>query len=446
MEIPVCPLPEHEGSVVVRAGWYGREGQRRQRWKCTTLDGASHRFAEVLPRIVSTAGEHTCPDCATALEPWEGQPAPRLYGFSARDVAAALVMVAGGRSYRQAAEAIRIRSGRPLDTAPRRSPSRRKGRKGKVLAPANRHPQLVSDWVEVFAPIIWAAYAPTAWPASVAIGECEFRYSQTGKPRGDKAFSVLAAVGYHAAERPYVAAIEAVPTADIPTWQGLLGSLQGRPAWVVGDGGAPLKAAASTWTGNDDKSQAGGPAGDLAVNLGEDPDAEPVRIWRCEWHLARPLILAMPATVARDRTDRIHALVTDAVRSLAGWDRLLKELNKRSRHESGYQAAIRALLNLRPVVAAQDDQPTLGPRSTGAVEEFFRHLENTIGDRASRMTNKTRTDALLKLIAAHRNGWTDESAWATLIRDHLTHANGHAPQQRRHIDRRETPSLRLTPR
>lgn len=458
MEIPACPVPGHEQSVVVRSGWYGREGQRRQRWKCTPVKGAPHRFAELLPRIVSGSGEHVCPDCATSLEPWEGQPAPRLYGFTARDVAAALVMVAGGSSYRETAEAIRIRAGRPLATAPRRSPSKKKGRRGKVLQPANRHPQLVSDWVEVFAPIIWAAYAPTAWPASVAIDECEFRYSQPGKPRGDKAFSVLAAVGYNAAGRPYVAAIEAVPSGDIPTWQRLLSSLQGRPAWVVGDGGAPLKAAATTWAADTEEEiatdaatdPASEAASEIVVNLGEDPArdaaAEPVLLWRCEWHLARPLAQTLPAAVTRDRTDRIHRLVTDAVRSLAGWDKLLGELTKRSRRDPGYQAAIRALLNIRPLVAAQDGQPTLGPRSTGAVEEFFRQLENTIGDRASRMTNKTRTDALLKLIAARRNGWADETAWAELIRDHLASAHGRAPDQRRHVDARSKPSLLPTPR
>jgi hypothetical protein len=443
--------------VVVRAGWYGREGQRRQRWKCTPATGEVHRFAEVLPRIVSGAAEHVCPDCATALEPWEGQPAPRLYGFSAREVAAALVMVAGGASYRQTAEAIRVRAGRALATAPRRSPSKKKRRKGRVLQPANRHPQLVSDWVEVFAPIIWAAYAPTAWPASVAIDECEFRYSRPGKPRGDKAFSVLAAVGYEAAGRPYVAAIEAVPAGDIPTWERLLSSLHGRPGWVVGDGGAPLKAATTTWMGAEQEiatdaatDTASAAASEIVVNLGEDPGqdvaAEPVLLWRCEWHLARPLTQALPTAVTRDRTDRIHGLVTDAVRSLAGWDKLLKELTKRSRHEDGYQAAIRVMLNIRPVVAAQDGQPIAGPRSTGAVEEFFRQLENTIGDRASRMTNKTRTDALLKLIAARRNGWADETTWAELIRDHLTHAHGRAPDQRRHVDRKSEPSLRPTPR
>ena len=86
------------------------------------------------------------------------------------------------------------------------------------------------------------------------------------------------------------------------------------------------------------------------------------------------------------------------------------------------------------------------PRSTGALEEFFRQLENTIGDRASRMTNKTRTDALLKLIAARRNGWADETAWAELIRDHLASSHGRAPDQRRHVDSRSQPSLRPSPR
>jgi hypothetical protein len=59
---------------------------------------------------------------------------------------------------------------------------------------------------------------------------------------------------------------------------------------------------------------------------------------------------------------------------------------------------------------------------------LFRQLENTLGDRASRMTNKTRTDALLKLIAARRNGWADETAWAELIRDHLASSHGRAPR------------------
>ena len=432
-------MSDHETSVVTRDGWYGREGQRRQRWKCTPVKGKPHRFAEVLPRIVAGSAEHVCPDCATSLEPWEGQPAPRLYGFTARDVAAALAMVAGGASYRETAEATRIRAGRPLSTAVGRTPSTRKGKQGKVLQPANRHPQLISDWVEVFAPLIWSAYAPTAWPAAVAIDEMEFRFGQAGKPRGDKAFSVLAVVGYDTAHpspgRPYVAAIEAVSHADVPAWTTLLSSLEGRPGWVVGDGGVPLRAAAGAWPSGDPTS--------LEVDLGEQRG---LQTWRCEWHLARNISQALPAEITRDRTDRIHKLIPAAVQSVVGWQKLCDVLSKRSRRDGSCHGALTMMLNIRPVVMAQDGIEPAGPRSTGAIEEFFRQLDNTIGDRASRMTNKTRTDALLKLIAARRNGWADETAWAELIREHLANSHGRAPDQRRHVDSRSEPSLQSTPR
>lgn len=441
MEIPSCPVSAHEKSVVVRAGWYGRAGQRRQRWKCTPVGEQAHRFAEVLPRIVSGSVEPVCPDCATSLEPWEGQPAPRLYGFTARDVAAALALVAGGASYRESAEAIRIRAGRPLSTTPGRTPAKSKGKLGKVVPAANRHPQLVSDWVEVFAPMIWSSYAPRRWPAAVAIDEMEFRHGRPGKPRGDKAFSVLAAVGYDTAGpgsgRPYVAAIEAVPHATLQAWKVLLESMEGRPGWVVGDGGHPLRAATMAWA---QAEATEGPNHDLVVDLGEDPAS--LQTWRCEWHLARNISQALPAQVAGDRTDRIHQLIGDAVRSAAGWQKLCAELSKRIRRDDTCRGAMNSLLHIRDVVEAQDGLDPHGPRSTGAVEEFFHQLDSTIGDRASRLTNKTRTDALLKLIAARRNGWLDETAWAELIREHLTHTQGRAPDQRRHVDHRSTPSLR----
>ncbi|WP_040456338.1 hypothetical protein, partial [Kribbella catacumbae] len=83
-----------------------------------------------------------------------------------------------------------------------------------------------------------------------------------------------------------------------------------------------------------------------------------------------------------------------------------------------------------------------GPNTTGALEEFFHQLDETIGDRAAKLTNKVRTDALLKLIAARRNGWTNQTRWAELIREHLTRHHGHAPQQRQHTDPKGAPSLR----
>ena len=370
---------------------------------------------------------HVCPDCATTVEQWEGQPAPRLYGFAARDVAAALVMVAGGASYRETAEAIRVRAGRPLSTTPGLTPAKVKGKKAKVLPAANRHPQLVSDWVEVFAPMIWAAYAPTIWPAKVAIDDRGFRHgTRVGSPRGDRAFSVLASLGYDDAGRTYVAAIEAVAQSTTAAWKTHLGSLQGRPEWVVGDGGHPLKAAAAVW-----------PA---------DSQEPAVQTFRCEWHLARNITQALPTAVERDRDDPLHKLVPAAVRSLAGWQKLFNLISKRAADGTNYDGVINVLLRIREIVAAHEAIDVTGPRSSGAVEEFFRQLENTIGDRASRLTNKTRTDALLKLIACRRNGWVDESDWAELIRENLAKTNGRPRNQRSHTDSKSKPGLKAYPR
>ena len=83
-----------------------------------------------------------------------------------------------------------------------------------------------------------------------------------------------------------------------------------------------------------------------------------------------------------------------------------------------------------------------GPHSTGPLEQFLHHLDATIGDRAARLTNKTRTDALLKLLAAQRNGWANETAWAERIRLHLLAGRGRAPDQRQHTDPAAQPSLR----
>lgn len=244
------------------------------------MDGApAHRFTETLPRIVG-AGEvgHACAECATTLEPWEGQPAPRLYGFTARHVAQALVMVARGQSYRRTAASIRTAAGRPLSTVARVTAQ------GRRLAPPQEHGQLVSDWVEVFAPVIWAAHARVRWPQWVLIDDTSFRVSRPDRARGEEAFTVLGAVGYGPNERPQVVALEAVAAVDIPTWTAFLRSLKGTPSLVVGDGGLPLTAAERTWGRR----------------------RPPPQLRRCQWHLARNLTRSLPAQVQRDPADPIR--------------------------------------------------------------------------------------------------------------------------------------------
>ena len=137
-------------------------------------------------------------------------------------------MVARGQSYRRTAATIRQVAGRPLDDSARRSSS------GQVLEPAQQHGQLVSDWVEVFGPVIWAAYAPARWPQWLLVDDTSFRVSGAARPgrrRGEEAFSVLGAVGYGPHQRPELVAVEAVPVVDAAAWQVFLRSLKGTPSW-----------------------------------------------------------------------------------------------------------------------------------------------------------------------------------------------------------------------
>src|SRR5919201_3516503 len=167
MEIPECPIAEHAGSVVVRAGWYGKPPHRRQRWLCRPANGdRRHRFTPVLTR----QGEpHAfCVECSTGLEPWEGQAGARGYQFSAREVGDALAAVAAGASYRAAAEAARRRAGR---IPPGAGHGRRRERRRDPL----RGGQLVADWVDVFAGLVCAGELPGRWPETLLIDSKSFR-------------------------------------------------------------------------------------------------------------------------------------------------------------------------------------------------------------------------------------------------------------------------------
>lgn len=379
--------------------------------------GGRHRFTEVLPRLAGR-GESTCLECATELEPWEGQPAPRLYGFSVRAVAAALARVAGGASFRSAAAAVRAEAGRV-----RPVPARQRGKK---FADPNRHGQLIADWVEVFAPVIWdacaAAHALGSWPARLVLDELGFRASAAmANRRGEPLFSVLGAVGYpRAGARPLVWRLEAVPAVSAVAWQQFLAAVPGRPELVVTDGGPAItKAIAATWPG--------------------DP-APALR--RCEWHLLRALTQTLPEHVRNDPAHPVTKALPACLASPANWAAFEKTLHRHTR-KGGLQATWQWAHRNRSLILAQAAGPDRsGPRSAGPLEDVFRHLDHILGDRAYKMTNKTRTDRLLMLIATDRNGWASERDWAGIIRRHLHQRAGLATHQRQVTDPATNPSLR----
>src|SRR5215216_5716442 len=148
-----CPRPEHAGSRVHRDGTYGVAGHRGQRYRCFPAEGGRpHVFTELLPR--EEAWRERCETCEREVERQEGPQAARRYQFVARGIAGALVAVGAGATYQHAALVARERARRmriDADTGELRE---------------TRHGQLVADWVELFAPVVFEPHRPGAWPAA----------------------------------------------------------------------------------------------------------------------------------------------------------------------------------------------------------------------------------------------------------------------------------------
>lgn len=263
---------------------------------------------------------------------------------------------------------------------------------------------------------------PTTRPKSGRGKSCSTRtrskYSRPGVVGGVLAFYTLAVFARPDRGRPFVAAVEAVPKLNQGVWDRFLRTLPGQPDWVVTDGGsAVLGGTRKAW-----------------------PDAE---MWRCGWHLRKNLTDALPRHVQIDLADPFHPLLNKAQVSVQDWEAYRAAVLRRSRQETDFAGAVTRASSLHQLISVQAaTRPDDLPVSTGPLEQFFNTVGGAIGDRAATMTNKRRADALLKLIAAQRNGWTSHERWTELIRDHLIARRGHAAHQRRSTDSRATPSLR----
>jgi hypothetical protein len=150
--VAVCPRPEHVGSRVRFDGHYGKPGHRRQLYRCVPANGdPPHRFTELLPR--EEAWHDACEACERPVRLHEGPHAARHYQFVARGIAE-VVAVGVGATHRQAALVERERA-RRLRADPETGEPR-----------MTRHGQLVADWVEVFAPVVFEPHRPSAWPTA----------------------------------------------------------------------------------------------------------------------------------------------------------------------------------------------------------------------------------------------------------------------------------------
>jgi hypothetical protein len=410
-----CPQPEHAGSRVKLDGTYGKPGHRRQRYKCSPRRGKPHVFTELLPREESW--HESCEHCERHVERREGPKAPRHYQFVARGIAEALQALGAGATYMHAARVARDRARR----------FRFDPETGELRE--SDHGQLVADWVELFAPVVFEPRRPAAWPTegSLLLDHLPFRvraHDANGRriPAGRVAFDVFCAVGYRAG-KPRLWHVEAFSSAHPANWSAFLGSLAGEPKRIVCDAhGGMLRAIEQRW-----------------------PKAE---LHQCEWHLQHALERLLAKEARSTPSEELDELRTRAEGALSGpsfWRPFARAARLVENESLDRWIAVNG-----PTIESQfarrgpaSRRPPDMPLTTAALEQITRPIVTALYPRRYALKNRGRLNRLLMLLQLHVNGEDDVQGYTKDIRAWLESNGGRPVGLRRAIaDPAGSPSLR----
>lgn len=410
-----CPRPGHDRSRIVRDGLYGAPGHRRQMYRCSPANGERpHRFAPVLPRLCAHDGVR-CLECEHVLARDEGPQVPRTYLYSARDIAEALRTVGAGQSYREATARIRV-------------PAQRERPDG------TRHGQVLGDWTEVFAPLLWERLGPRVMPERLICDSTPFYVTPKGARRHGrgrsrtssvKAFEVCCVVGQGAPDhKPKLLALVAVPSVNQAAWEEVLRRLPpGRPLSVLSDEDNSLaNAVANVWP----QDRATGEA---------TPD-----VLMCVWHLARSYRTKGAPLVQRENPDHpVWKALEKAFVSPEAW----REFCAVARQDGGVRADkwLRRLNREQRVAQQLATTPPEAPRSNRAAEAHLVWLRSVWAGRFANYRNAERTNRLLGLYVLHRRGGDDPRRYSLEIRRYLGRRSGVAPKPRQVVDHGASPHV-----
>jgi hypothetical protein len=397
-----CPRPEHAGSRVRFDGQYGKSGHRRQLYRCVPSNGeSSHRFTELLPR--EEAGHDACETCERPVHLNEGPHAARRYQFVARGIAEALQAVGAGTTYRQAGLVARERAHR-LRADPETGEPR-----------VTRHGQLVGDWVEVFAPVVFDPHRLLAWPASgsLLLDDLPFSVRDPATGRFRIAFRIFCAVGFERG-RPKLWRVEAFRDASQANWEVFLRALVGTPPRVVCDNHSGLNGAVR------------------AVF----PEAE---LYLCEWHLRH----ALERLMAKIRTSEEHRVAIDALlprveaafTGPAFWEPFVRDAHAAEipRLSDWLQGAGRILEDQFRRRGLRSLRPVDMPLSTSPMDGLIGPIRDAVHSRRYGLKNRERTNRLLLLMQLHANRQDDVLGYAKSIRTWLEANDGRPRIPRRAV-------------
>lgn len=396
---PACP--EHPGSKVLLDGYYGAKEHQKQRYKCVLPDGSRHVFTEKLPR---RRYKHPteCLECEQHVSQLHGPAYPRQFHFAARQIAAALVDVGNGVSFRRAGQVVRREA--------KRSTSGIAWWNTDVAPWAN----MVGDWVEVFAPLLFEPHAPKEWPDILVVDDAPFKLKDPmGKPGGTPAFTILAAVGYTSGE-PHLLRLEAFPSTSAASWVQFFKTLDGTPKRIVCDQARGItRAIPIAW-----------------------PAPETPFIYYCLYHLRESFGKTFYKHTKKPGWP-IWEAFEKAFRSPADFSALAAIVKQK-----GSTSQKRWMTRMEGKVMQQLGMKVY-PTATGAVETRLNQVKEMVGTRYGSFRNRERLNRTLMLMQLEMTGKRNEAEYARIIRDYLEEHEGFAPVRHQILDPKGISSLRL---
>lgn len=384
---PAPSCPEHPRGHTWHDGYYGKRGQRgyflHPRFRCRPERDRPETHSFTTHRRIVRGTDPYCEYCERQRGVDEGPRTPQEFEFGIQEIATSLYDLATGSSYRGTSKLRRREIDRPArgSSVDRRSGETRYSNQG----------HLVRDWLEEFGPVVLANKEPTRWPRILLLDSKGYRPKLSVR-RSDPYFNI-----YGALDGLSQQIVRLSFHRSRGEWAGFLDELPGAPEVVVADDAREIA---------------------LAVQ-----DKWPrTRLWRSHWHLQHCQLHSdhQPRDSLIPPGHRLEAEIEGAFTSLERWWAFVAAC----RSELAGNARLQRWLEAKAdAIAGQVADTYFIPKSTGALEQRLRHIDNRIGERRG-FENKARTDLLLRLWAVQLNHRAHLEEFIRKVRQHVEAGGG----------------------
>lgn len=374
------------GWAVVKDGTSNPKSKRpKQRYKCISPEGTRHTFTPPLPRD-RQATTTVCYACGSTISAHQGPATLPGSGYQLIEVVQALLDVAAGKTYTEAA--LRVRD---LYHGTGKSTGLQSG-------------STVANWVDRYAPILMKHYLPQVWCDGVALDSTEFQYTDSFTQERSQLFTILAAAGYKDDEKGKLWLLRAYPSDTADSWADFLSQLSGFPKWVVYDGDRAIKPAVF-------KS---------SVFLGHT-----TLLHYSEHHLYVNAKKNLKKDGHSGYKTETMLLLGEAFKTLKGWEAFKSHVKEKG------------LVNTTTWVDYWDTQvcdqlrnrKQVGKYSTGGVEPLLNIVKDELSRRSWTFRNLNRMNLLLGLISIRLNRQDNSYDWIQVLTRELEKRQGRSPHQ-----------------